>query len=141
MSPIIYTPHQCKTPTPPPTPRPDLIGTLWQCETCQAIHEAIDETLGHWYKIADPHRKHSIEDASRRVPAEPAPTITPGMVALAIDTYEAHMSVFPTDGSGPNGVLGYCGECDFPIGPHTIKAHALETAAAALTAELTDQEH
>lgn len=141
MSPIIYTPHQCETPAPPPTPRPDLIGTLWQCETCQAIHEAVDETLGHWYKIADPRRKHRIEDASRRVPAEPAPTITPAMVALAIDTHDAHASVIPTDESGPNGVLGHCEECGFPVGPYTSKTHALEAAAAALTAELADQEH
>lgn len=130
MSPIIYTPHRCETPAPPSTPRPDLIGTLWQCETCQAIYEAIDGSLGRWYKIADPYRKHCIEDASRRVLAEPAQTVTPAMVQLVLDTYTAHTALVPNDGAEP---LGWCGECETAIyGAPTIQVHAREKAAAAL---------
>ena len=65
------------------------------------------------------------------------PTITPRMIQLVLDTYEDHMLAAPADGDGPDGPLGHCGECDAPIGPHTIQTHALESAATALQSELT----
>lgn len=136
MSPIIYTPHECKTPAPEDAASPHPVGTLWQCEVCETIWEAVRPLLGEWEEIADPRRKHCIEDASRRVPAEPTPTVTPGMVARAIDTYEDHVSVLPTDGSGSNGIVGHCEGCGVPVGPYTSKTHALEVAAAAVQAKI-----
>lgn len=66
------------------------------------------------------------------------PTITPRMIQLVRDTYEEHMLAAPADGDGPDGPLGHCGECDAPIGPHTIQTHALEASATVLQSELID---
>lgn len=134
MSPIIYTPHDCDTPD------GDLRdGTLWQCDVCETIWEADRRLIGEWKKIAQPRRGRIVADALKRPEhtSEPTtPTITPSMVQLVLDVYEDHMLVAPADGDGPDGPLGHCGECDAPIGPHTIMTHALEAAAAALQAEI-----
>lgn len=149
MSPIIYTPHRCA-----PSEAPDLAslsndeveGVIWQCPECQAYWEAdvakaiTGEVLSFmWVCVGSPReqaRRREIKAALNGTASTPTPTVTPDMVKLAIDTYEDHMSVFPTDGSGPNGILGHCGECDAPIGPHTSKTHALEAAAAAVQAKI-----
>ena len=109
-------------------------GTLWQCETCYAIHEAADARKGQWHQIADPRREHRIADAVRQEPVktEPTtPTVTESVVQLVIGTYMAHMVVVPNDvGAEP---LGMCAECEAGIyGRHTIQAHAQGMAAAAL---------
>lgn len=139
MSPIIYTPHDCEKPG-NCAPR----GTLWQCSECGLIWELDADTMAtgerlKWCAIEGPRRDIALGAARARAvqPETPTtPTVTSDMVKLAIETYEDHMSVFPTDGSGPNGILGHCGECDAPIGPHTSKTHALEAAAAAVQAKI-----
>lgn len=126
MSPIIYTPHDCDTPTLGDFP----YGTIWQCETCQALWGATSAAKSEWVKIEDPHREHRIEDAFRRARTPSTPTVTPRMVQLVIDTYTDHTTVIPGDGAEP---LGWCGECETGIyGPHTIQAHAREKAVEAL---------
>lgn len=138
MSPIIYTPHKCETPAPQDVACPHPVGTLWQCETCYAIHEAEDARTGLWVQVSDPKRVHRVEEARRwaapRDGLPTAPTVTPDMVQLVLDTYAEHMSVTPNDGAEP---LGWCGECETGIyGPHTIQAHAREKAAEALQGAL-----
>ena len=134
MSPIIYTPHKCETPAPQDVACPHPRGTLWQCETCYAIHEAEDARRGKWVQVADPKRVRRVEEARQRASSRDGnpttPTVTPRMVQLVLDTYTDHMAVVPNDGAKP---LEWCGECETGLyGPHTIQAHAREKAAEVL---------
>ena len=128
MSPTIYTPHDCEK------PEEDLrIGTMWQCDVCETIWEAIRPRIGEWAKISDPRRGKIVLDAARLPTLNPestTPTVTPAMVQLVLDTYTDHMCVTPNDGVEP---FGWCGECETGIyGPHTIQAHAREMTANTL---------
>ena len=129
MSPIIYTPHDCEK------PEGNLpAGTLYQCPECDRVWERgtdvfEDDTNLHWWGEEDPRRGVALQKAcSQRT--QSAPTITPDIVQLAVDTYTDHMTTLPSD---DNDALGTCGECETGIyGPHTIQAHAREKAVEAL---------
>lgn len=150
--PIIYARHDCD-----PTNSPDiqglseetLEGAVWECPVCGTIWEVetqknfagVTQSI-KWERYGDPGIKAVLRYADSKLegtaPAPAAPvTITPRMIQLVLDTYEEHMSVAPVDGDRPDGTLGHCGECDTPIGPHTVQTHALEAAATALQSELT----
>lgn len=124
MSPIIYIPHACEASALGDLP----YGTIWQCETCQALWVATSSAKIEWAKIEDPRREHSIEDASRRAPALPAaPTVTPDMVQLVLDEYEEHGDI------GRLGNAWWCTRCADPIPQGLTPAgHARSMAAAAL---------
>lgn len=134
MSPIIYQPHECETPVPQPVARPMAQGTLWQCETCGAIHMARDARNGEWCQIMDPRREHRIAEAIRQQASTPkptAPTVTPEMVQLANKTLDAHEECDLRDG------VFCCAECGVAIRPElTLAAHSLNAAAAALQGAL-----
>ena len=142
MSPIIYTPHDCEK------PEGNLpAGTLYQCPECDLIWELSTDTVRDgkrlkWWAIDGPRRDIALGAARARAvqPATPtAPTVTPDMVQLVLDTYAEHMAVVTSDG---NEVLGTCGECGAGIfGPHTIQAHAREMAANALQDALRGETH
>lgn len=124
MSPIIYTPHECEASVLADLP----YGTIWQCETCQALWAATSSAKIEWVKIEDPRREHSIEDASHRAPAQPTtPTVTPDMLQLAVDTYTAHQRTLH------QGKKTYCAACGKSLkGAPPFGLHALSMAHAAL---------
>ena len=131
MSPIIYTPHDCEK------PGYDLpAGTLYQCPECDRVWERgtdvfEDDTNLHWWVEEDPRRGVALQKAcSQRT--QSAPTITPDMVQLAVDTYAEHAD-FARDKFGVYTGRSECAECGTgPYGIRTIKEHAREKAVEAL---------
>lgn len=127
MSPIIYTPHDCKK------PEGNLpAGTLYQCPECDRVWERgtdvfEDDTNLHWWVEEDPRRGAALQKAcSQRT--QSAPTITPDMVQLALDTYAEHKD-FVTWGG-----LECCAKCAAPLPAGTLVRmdHARRMAATAL---------
>ena len=152
MSPIIYTPHRCA-----PSENPDLAalsndeveGVIWQCPECQAYWEADVRKAPNgkvvsfvWVCVGSPRQeaqRREIEAALKGTASTPTPTVTPGMVQLAIDTYRDHMTMVPSD---DNDALGICGECEaILLGANSSHLHALEITAEVLQDALRGETH
>lgn len=135
MSPIIYTPHDCEK------PEGNLpAGTLYQCPECDRVWERgidvfEDDTNLHWWVEEDPRRGVALQKAcSQRT--QSAPTITPDMVQLAVDTYTDHT------GTTTHGEITYCAACDEPLwGVIEFRLHALSMAYAALQDAMRGETH
>ena len=144
MSPIIYTPHDCEIPNTQGIVAAAGNEALWVCPECDNVWELRDNFVTKAWCLVRAPRREAIVAANYKpvtapAPTQDAPTITPHMAQLAVDTYEDHMCVFPNDGAAP---LGWCGECDAEIRePYTIQAHAREKAAEALQGALRGETH
>lgn len=137
MSPIIYTPHNCER------AEGNLpAGTLYQCPECDRVWERgtdifEDDTNLHWWVEEDPRRGAALQKAcSQRT--QSAPTVTPDMVELAMDTYWNHVDL-RRDAEGEYTECAECGTGSYDF--HTIMEHALEKAVEAVQDALRGETH
>ena len=129
MSPIIYTPHNCKPPE-----GFQRAGTLWQCDICDATWSAYSPYIGGgWRKIDEPRKDQCLAESIERLNTHPTtPTVTPDMVELVLNEYKEHANIGRLDNAW------WCARCPDPIPQGLTPAgHARSMAAAALQDALT----
>ncbi|MBK4119702.1 hypothetical protein [Kocuria rhizophila] len=150
MSPIIYTRHCCD-----PAKDPEVLamsdeyleGATWQCPECDAYWEAeAGQRYAAGTRVRDltwtctgrPREQAHVREVEAALEGAAtatasAPTVTPRMVQIVLDTYSEH-SELGQDDAGDYAECAQCGTGSY--GPHTIQAHAREKAAEALQAAL-----
>lgn len=148
MSPLIYTRHCCdpaKDPEVSAMSDEYLEGATWQCPECDAYWEAeAGQRYAAGTRVRDltwtctgrPREQAHVREVEAALEGAAtatasAPTVTPRMVQIVLDTITAHEEIVARDG------IFYCEKCDAAL-VHglTLAAHALNAGAAVLENEL-----